>query len=355
MKPAPPLAPLRRWHGYYELPEHRSAWLAARRFCRAVVKGSPPSVDRLLLHGLPGTGKSTLMAAMMAELMLSPRGLSVPRVAAIDLSPADGSADGSADGFPAGTTSGTALGEEETLWLNADVLFIEDLQRLPRKRSAGLCRLLDHRVQRRRPTVMTATGGPAQLTRLTRRLTSRLAAGLVLALPPISRITRRRLLPHFAADAGLTLEDDALDDLLKRSRGNAGLRTIQGLVTQLKIHLSGKAVTITAKSLKDLLSEIDSLSTISPLEQILGQTATRLNVSVYDLLSPSRRKELVLARQVAMYLARELTGTSWPQLGQFFGGRDHTTVMHAHRKIAEQAKIDRSLAKLLRDLRAELE
>ena len=326
------------WFGFTELAENRSALAAAKRALEQWTKARTAMTTPLFFHGLSGTGKTLLAQAMVQELTAYPAGLTAQVLAAGEL-PSE-TADDAADD----------LKQLEA----ADLLILEDLQHFPRRKSRSLCRLLDRRAERRRPTVLTASVGPAALARLPRRLTSRLAAGLVVQLQPIGRDSRRCVLEQTAAAMKLRFTPEALDELTNRTAGG-GLRPILGALKQLKILVRGTVAPITAERLIEILREQESLSTMSQLEGILLRVAARFDVKPVEVLGASRRKDLVSARQTAIYLARELTDLSLPLLGRFFGGRDHTTILHAHRRITELAAADRSLARTLHDLKAELE
>jgi len=326
------------WFGFTELTENRSALAAARRTLEQLTSSRTTTAMPLLFHGLSGTGKTLLTQAMVLDLTHRPDGLTAQVLAAgeIPLVAADDAA-------------------EDVKHLEAvDLLVLEDLQHLPRRKSQSLCRLLDRRAERRRPTVLTSTVGPAALARLPRRLTSRLAAGLVVQLEPIGKDSRRLVLEEAVTAMAIRLAPDALDELTKRTAGG-GLRPVLGALKQLKILIRSTVVPVTAERLIEILQEQESLSTISQLERILLRSAERFGVKPVEVLGSSRRKDLVSARQTAIYLARELTDLSLPHLGRFFGNRDHTTILHAHRKIAGLAAADRTLARTLKDLKAELE
>lgn len=326
------------WHGFAELPENRSALAAARRAVEQLTAARVATAMPLLLHGLSGTGKTLLIQAMVKELTDHPGGLTARVMAAGEL-----------------PMVGTDDAAEDVKQLEeVDLLVLEDLQHFPRRKSQSLCRLLDRRAERRRPTVLTSTVGPASLARLPRRLTSRLAAGLVVQLEPVGKASRSSIVASTAEAMKIRLSTEALDELTRRTAGG-GLRPVLGILTQLKTLLRGIIEPISADRLIEILQEQESLSTISQLERILLRSAERYGVKPLEVLGASRRKDLVSARQTAIYLARELTDLSLPHLGRFFGGRDHTTILHAHRKIAERAAADRSLARTLKDLKAELE
>lgn len=171
--PTAPSSP--RWQGVLVLAENRVAVRAIRSVCRAVLAKKRPLANPLVLHGGPGTGKSRLIAALVERLSASTNGVIVQAVSAGDLarSPDEGLADRD--------------------FFDCDLLALEDIQHLTDRTTDAACDLIDHRATRRRATVVTASTGPAGLTHLPRRLTSRLAAGLVVQLEPLSAASRRAI------------------------------------------------------------------------------------------------------------------------------------------------------------------
>ncbi|MBN9118048.1 MAG: hypothetical protein J0I06_02585 [Planctomycetes bacterium] len=306
---------------------------AARSVCRAVLLGKRTAANPLVLHGAPGTGKSRLVAAMTQRLTTAPRGITVRTVAVGDLvrSPDESLAD--RDLF------------------ECDVLALEDVQHLTDRTADAACDLVDRRTTRRRVTVATASAGPSGLTHLPQRLTSRFAAGLVVQLEPLTVASRRTILATAAGAKGVRLTPEALDWLAERPT-SGGVRSTLGLLQNL---------VQVARSFPGPLGRADVEQTIAETGQptsagrdvsvIVKGVAAAFGVSEAELLGASRLRGVLRSRQVAMYLARELTGLSLPRLGAAFGGRDHTTVLHACRKVEEEMAADGALAKRVSELR----
>src|SRR5438105_1727145 len=193
-----PKSPVSSWSDFLALPENRSALRAVRGLARALAAGKRPPVVPLLLHGSPGTGKTHLTAALLRKLAAESEVVTARSVSAGDVARSAGEHDpGFADPELAA----------------CDLLVVEDVQLLPPRAADPVCDLLDRRASRRRAVVVTANAGPAGLGHLPRRLTSRLAAGLVVQLEPLSAASRRVILAAAAGSRAVRLTDDALDSL----------------------------------------------------------------------------------------------------------------------------------------------
>ena len=331
------------WGEFVTLPENASAVAAARQVVRALT--NPKSHRKLVpnplvLHGPPGSGKSMLVQTLIRKLTDSPLGLSAQALPAKEI--------------PRSTTTQTDSEYEIKDLQRMDFLALEDVHLLPTRGVGDLCRLLDYRNSRRSLTVVTSNAGPAGLTKLPRRLTSRLAAGLVVQLEPISPTSRRTLIEQLAHNRKLSLTDDAIDFLAKYCTGG-GVRTILGTLTQLKTLSRGILGALDSETVRDLLKPEKPTSRHGIVERIVAKVAATYGVKPKDVLSKCRQRTLLIPRQLAMYLTRLLTKLSLPQIGAAFGGRDHTTVLHSCRKIEAELKADAKLKRTVRELKAELQ
>ncbi len=335
------------WPGVVGLPENRSALVAAGHAMWQLTAHakSPTDGTPLLLHGPAGTGKTLLVGAMLRRIADLPGGLTARAVAAREL-PRRRADD------PDGEAA-TAFAE----LLLIDFVAVEDVQHLPTRSVAALVELLDHRAARRRVTVLTASAGPAHLGKFPRRLTSRLAAGLVVQMEPLGRAARAALLTHKAGELGLALAAGGVQALLDLTAGG-GVRPMLGALATLKAlvgTVKRPADVLDADTVKHLLHNGQLEVAVSPIARLVERVAAVYAIPVQELLGRSRRADSLVPRQVAMYLARETTNLSLPKIGAALGGRDHTTVLHAWRKVAALAATDARLARTLRELTAELE
>jgi chromosomal replication initiator protein len=223
-----------------------------------------------------------------------------------------------------------------------DIHFLEGKDRTAEELSHTLDAVLGSGAQ----LVISTSSHPSQLTTLARRMRERLEAGLAvdLALPDVS--TQLAILQRLSALASGSKLDPAVLDLVARHAG-PNVRTLRAAFTRLIAFASLTATTPSLTATQELLTQLSPLRTEStPFShkpstlRIQQAVCSSLDLDRKQLLSPSRSRHLVYARQLAMYLCRELTDLSLPAIAASFGGKDHTTVLHAHRKIQRQALTD---------------
>jgi chromosomal replication initiator protein len=231
-----------------------------------------------------------------------------------------------------------------------DLLIVEDLQHLNPEASDRLARLLDHRESHYRGLVVTSCKGPGELKSLSLRLASRLASGLVAGLEPLNQSSRRRVAETLCREHNLVVSEEVLDWLSKDPTG--GVRPILGEIAKLH-HLA--RIYPPPLTVEMISREVDAPgSPVSHLDQIAQKVAGHFGTTLKALRGKNRQRLYLWPRQIAMYLARELTGLSLVEIGRYFGGRDHSTVLHSCKKVQEALEADASLANELRALRAQL-
>jgi chromosomal replication initiator protein len=291
-----------------------------------LARGAGPNL--LTLHGPPGTGKSHLLAVLTAELTGAAPDRSAVTLPAADLNP-------------------SAEGPDWPAVRACDLLLVEDLHHLSAAGGEILAGLLDHRLARRRPAVCTATAGPGQLPELPPRLRSRLAGGLVVGLEPLGGASRRRLLERLATERNLKARPEVFA-WLAAVPGSA--RQLLGRLTRLEQVGRGRAEPPDLAAVRAALAEPEPGGGLGKLAELVGR---HFHIDLKALRGASRRRQALWARQVAMYLARDVMGLPLAAIGAYFGGRDHTTVLHACRKVEQVRESDGAVAAVLRRLRAE--
>ena len=218
-----------------------------------------------------------------------------------------------------------------------DVLLIDDIQFLENKERTQeeFFHTFNTLHNAKKQIVISSDRSPKQLTTLEDRLRSRFAWGFTIDVQPPELETRIAILRKKAAQDRLNAPDDVLEYIASKISTN--IRELEGALIRVTAFAS-----LNRQSVDMGLAEI-VLKDLMPNESnpeitaatIMAQTATFFKLTLEDLCGTSRARALVEARQIAMYLCRELTDLSLPKIGQTFGGRDHTTVMHADRKIRE--------------------
>jgi chromosomal replication initiator protein len=232
-----------------------------------------------------------------------------------------------------------------------DVLLIDDFQFLQGKTmQQEFCNAFNSLVDSRRQVIVAADVPPAQLDSIDLRMRSRLMGGLVVDIDLPDLETRRRILKSryetmLKRDASVVIPDEVLDFVANRITGSG--RELEGALNRIAAYqqFNQAAVTLDLASLvlRDMQANPDG-SRIK-IDDILKVVGRHFNVGRTDLLSPRRARSVVVPRQIGMYLAKKMTARSLPEIGRRFGGRDHSTVLHAVRKIEDQIKTDDRLAR----------
>jgi chromosomal replication initiator protein len=240
---------------------------------------------------------------------------------------------------------------------SVDVLMIDDIQFIAGKESTQeeFFHTFNALCDQNRQIIVSGDRSPSDLEGIEERMRSRLGWGLVADIHPTDFELRLSILQAKAEKNGLTnIPQEVLEFLARRITSN--VRELEGALNRISAYASlvGKPVTVTSAQevLQDLLRANDRKVTI---EEIQKRVAEHYSIRFADMHSPRRARAVARPRQVAMYLAKQLTSRSLPEIGRKFGGRDHTTVMHAVRKIEELREIDAAFAEDIDLLRRKLE
>ena len=229
-----------------------------------------------------------------------------------------------------------AINEFKRRYRSLDALLIDDVQFLAGKERSQeeFFYTFNSLLESRQQVILTCDRYPKEVAGLEDRLKSRFGSGLTVAIEPPELETRVAILKSKAEQAQLGLPDEVAFFIAQRIRSN--VRELEGALRRVyaNAQFTGKPITLgfAKEVLSDLLTLQDKLVTI---ENIQKTVADYYKIPVSDLLSNSRLRTLSRPRQMAMALTKELTALSLPDIGEAFGGRDHTTVLHACRKIRE--------------------
>jgi chromosomal replication initiator protein len=322
----------------------------AHAAARRVAEGGPVTFNPLFLYGGVGLGKTHLMHAIAHELQARQ-----PELRVLYLS---------AEQFMYRFVQ--ALRERQIMdfkemFRSVDVLMVDDVQFIAGKDSTQeeFFHTFNALVDQNKQIVISADRAPGEIKDLEERIKSRLQCGLVVDLHPTDYELRLGILQTKAEQyrqqyRGLVLADGVLEFLAHRITTN--VRVLEGALTRLFAFASlvGREITLelTQDCLSDILRASDRKVTI---EEIQRKVAEHYNIRLSDMIGPKRLRNIARPRQIAMYLAKQLTPRSLPEIGRRFGGRDHTTIMHGVRKIEELMSTDSQLSDDLQMLKRVLQ
>lgn len=227
-----------------------------------------------------------------------------------------------------------AIEEFKRYYRSVDALFIDDIQFFANKERSQeeFFHTFNALLEGNQQIILTSDRYPKEIEGVEERLKSRFGWGLTIAIEPPELETRVAILKKKAQESNMRLPDEVAFFIAKRLRSN--VRELEGALNRViaNANFTGRAITIdfVKEALRDLLALQDKLVTIDNIQKTVAEY---YKVRMSDLLSKRRSRSVARPRQIAMALAKELTNHSLPEIGDAFGGRDHTTVLHACRKI----------------------
>jgi len=248
-----------------------------------------------------------------------------------------------------------AIDDFKRFYRTADALLIDDIQFFARKERSQeeFFHTFNALLEGQQQVILTCDRYPKEVDGLEDRLKSRFGWGLTAAIEPAELETRVAILMSKASQADIELPSDVAFFIAKRIQSN--IRELEGALRRVvaSARFTGQPISLdlTREALRDLLALQDKLITIPNIQKVV---VDYYKIRTADLLSARRSRTITRPRQIAMALAKELTTHSLPEIGDAFGGRDHTTVLHACRKVAElreaDARINEDYNNLLRTL-----
>ncbi|WP_120631726.1 chromosomal replication initiator protein DnaA [Ruegeria sp. EL01] len=322
----------------------------AHAAARRVSEGGPVTFNPLVLYGGVGLGKTHLMHAIAWELKTKHPELNVLYL--------------SAEQFMYRFVQ--ALRERRMmdfkhLFRSVDVLMVDDVQFIAGKDSTQeeFFHTFNALVDQNKQIIISADRAPGEIKDLEDRVKSRLQCGLVVDLHPTDYelrlgILQNKVQQYSSTYPDLTISDGVLEFLAQRISTN--VRVLEGALTRLFAFASLVGREIDMDLTQDCLADVLRASERKiSVEEIQRKVSDYYNIRLSDIIGPKRLRSYARPRQVAMYLCKQLTSRSLPEIGRRFGGRDHTTVMHGVRRIEELKVTDGQIAEDVEMLRRSLE
>jgi chromosomal replication initiator protein len=310
----------------------------------AVAEAPSEAYNPLFLHGPPGVGKTHLLGAIGNYLRDNAPALSVLYTTAERFT----------NEFVAALRSSGAE-EFKRRHRDIDVLLIDDIQFLEGKQHTEeeFFHTFNALYEAGSQLVLSADRMPSELKTLAERLRDRFEWGLMVPVEPTNLATRLAVLRRLVREAGIEIADrEALVELARRIPAN--MRQLHGALTRAIAHASLMARPLTAELIAEVLpSEVAALERPT-VERIQAATCDALGVSPAELVGSRRTRDVLRARKVAIYLTRELTDLSLPEIGRSFGGRDHSTVLNAIQRVGGQLESDPNLSRDVERVRVRL-
>ena len=303
----------------------------------AVSENLATTYNPLFIYGGPGLGKTHLLNAIGNQIMENYPNARVKYIPA--------------ESFINEFLERLRLNDMDTFkktYRNLDLLLIDDIQSLGGKKvttQEEFFNTFNALYGDNKQIVLTSDRSPDHLDSLEERLVTRFKWGLTQNITPPDFETRIAILRNKIEDLDFTFPDDTLEYLAGQFDSN--VRDLEGALNDISLVARVKkikdiTIDVAAEAIRARKNEALQI-TVIPIEKIQTEVGKFYNVSVNEMKGSRRVQNIVLARQVAMYLAREMTDNSLPRIGREFGGKDHTTVMHAYEKIKGMIEIDDNL------------
>ena len=303
----------------------------------AVSENLATTYNPLFIYGGPGLGKTHLLNAIGNQIMENYPNARVKYIPA--------------ESFINEFLERLRLNDMDTFkktYRNLDLLLIDDIQSLGGKKvttQEEFFNTFNALYGDNKQIVLTSDRSPDHLDSLEERLVTRFKWGLTQNITPPDFETRIAILRNKIEDLDFTFPDDTLEYLAGQFDSN--VRDLEGALNDVSLVARVKkikdiTIDVAAEAIRARKNEALQI-TVIPIEKIQTEVGKFYNVSVNEMKGSRRVQNIVLARQVAMYLAREMTDNSLPRIGREFGGKDHTTVMHAYEKIKGMIEIDDNL------------
>lgn len=322
----------------------------AHAAARRVSEGGPVGFNPLFLYGGVGLGKTHLMHAIAHAYQQRD-----PSARVLYLS-----AEQFMYRFVQALRESTIM-DFKGMFRNVNMLMVDDVQFIAGKESTQeeFFHTFNALVDQGKQIVISADRTPAEIKGLEERIKSRLSCGLIVDLHPTTYELRLGILQSKTEvfrqqQADLQIGNGVLEFLASRITTN--VRVLEGALQRLFAHASLLQREITLEVAQECLTDILRTNDRKiSIDDIQRKVAEHYNIRLADMIGPKRARNVARPRQIAMYLSKQLTNRSLPEIGRRFGGRDHTTIMHGVRKVEELADADNGLSEDIALLRRQLE
>jgi len=314
----------------------------------AVSENPGHAYNPLFIHGGVGLGKTHLLQAICLRIKRQHPGMTMRYL----------SCDGFMTQYLASVQAGRMVEFRHT-FRDVDVLVIDDIQFLAKRgrTQEEFFHTFNALYQSNKQIILSSDVPPEEIAELEDRLVSRFLWGLVMNIDKPCFETRVEILKRKAENRGIELPEDVASEIAHHIDTN--IRELEGAITKLQIVASIEKkpidLNLTCRALgAELASSVTVTGNGATIEQIISEISTFYHIKRPDLLGKRRHKSVAHPRQVGMYLARKITKHSLEEVGAHFGGRDHTTVMHAVKSISKKCKDDPELLAQIRTLETRL-
>jgi chromosomal replication initiator protein len=317
----------------------------AHAACKAVADAPGRNYNPLFIWGGVGLGKTHLMQAVGNKALADKPGLQVLYTSAEEFT-----------NQLVTSIQHKRMHEFRRRYRECDILLIDDIQFVAGKSATEeeFFHTFNALQQQKKQIIVTSDTVPQGIDGMEERLRSRFQSGLIADVQPPEMETRIAILKTKAQAMRLNLEDEVALFLATHIRQN--VRELEGSLTRIAAFANLMRGPLTVEVCKDVLKTIlHNKGEKVGVEQIIKHCAERFGVTVADIKGPVRKKQLARARHTAMYLSRKLTDASFPELGEKFGGKDHSTVINAVQRVPELMAEDSDFRKTVETLERELD
>ena len=311
---------------------------------QAITERPGQTYNPLFLYGDAGLGKTHLMHAVGHEVAARFPSLSIEYV--------------TTEAFTndlINAIRGKDTNSFRERYRSVDLLLVDDVQFIAGKEQTQeeFFHTFNSLYEAGKQIILSSDRPPKNIPTLENRLRSRFEWGLITDIQPPEFETRVAILEQNAQFRKVVLPTDVAEYIARQATSN--IRELEGALVRVIVYASMNGSPLTVETAASALSDVfESTEVVLTMDEILRTVGRTFSIDAKDLKSKGRRQELVAPRQLAMYLIRELTPHSFPEIGQFFSGRDHSTVMYSINKVAKQLEDDQELQRREREIRQAL-